>query len=323
MPGSREVARIVTKIVIAGEGGQGVQFIGEVLAWSAHGEGMEALYIPNFGIEQRGGVSLAYVQLSGNQIGSPKFRTGETVIALSERAISRTRQYIGPQTTFIYDNSPLAAPEVADETIGLQTYDSVAPEAFAQPTGGRAQIRHERLPQNAGRIIGLPAAHVARQELHPRVFNTIILGAAVSAAQFVSLETVKRALDIKLGEKFAADPQLRELNYRALQRGAELVAAVPPAGGKTESKSFRSERFETPKAWLYISPDLCKGCGLCREKCPTAVLDWSVQMGVYGTPSIGAARPGQCIACGLCQLVCPDAAILVEKKKKKVLQAVT
>jgi 2-oxoglutarate ferredoxin oxidoreductase subunit gamma len=283
---------------------------------------MEALYIPNFGIEQRGGVSLAYVQLSDKQIGSPKFRTAETVIALSERAIARTKQYVGPQTTFMYDNSPLAAPEVADETIGLQVFDSVAPEAFAQPTGGQAQIRHERLPQN-GRIIGIPAASVARQELHPRVFNTIILGAAVSAAHFVGLEAVKRALDAKMAEKFTADSKLRELNYLALQRGAELVAAVPSAGRKTEGKSFRSERIETPKARFSISPDLCKGCGLCREKCPTAVLDWSLQMGVYGTPSIGAAHPGQCIACGICQLVCPDAAILVEKKNRKALQTVT
>jgi 2-oxoglutarate ferredoxin oxidoreductase subunit gamma len=311
------------KIVIAGEGGQGVQFVGEVLAWAAHGEGMEALYIPNFGIEQRGGVSLAYVQLSGEQIGSPKFRTGEAVIALSERAVSRTKQYVGRQTTFIYDNSLLAAPQVADETVGLQSYDSVAPEAFAKATGGRTQQWQGPLPEKAGRIIGLPAARVARQELHPRVFNTIILGAAVSALRIVGLEAVKSALEAKLGEKFAADPELRELNYLALERGAELATEAQEPGRKAADKSFRNERFEAPKAWLYISSDLCKGCGLCREKCPAAVLDWSDRLGVYGTPSIGPARLDQCIACGLCQLVCPDAAILVERKKKTAPLAVT
>jgi 2-oxoglutarate ferredoxin oxidoreductase subunit gamma len=314
---------MLTKIVVAGEGGQGVQFIGEVLATSAHTEGMEALYIPNFGIEQRGGVSLAFVQLADELIGSPKFKTGETVIALSERAVARTKQYVGRQTTFIYDTSSLEAPQVTDETIGLQVYDSVAPEAFAQATSGQLQKGHSRLPDNAGRIIGLPAARVARQELHPRVFNTIVLGAAVNALGLVDLETVKRALEVKLGEKFAKDPRLRELNNQALQRGAELATEALAAERKTTGQSFRQERIETPKAWLYISPDLCKGCGLCREKCPTSVLDWSQQLGVYGTPSIGPAHPGQCIACGLCQLVCPDAAILVEKKKKTAPQAVS
>ena len=41
------------KVVVAGEGGQGVQALAESLALAAFREGLEALYIPNFGIEQR------------------------------------------------------------------------------------------------------------------------------------------------------------------------------------------------------------------------------------------------------------------------------
>ena len=47
------------KIAAAGEGGQGVQALAETLALAAYRAGLNALYIPNFGIEQRGGVSLA------------------------------------------------------------------------------------------------------------------------------------------------------------------------------------------------------------------------------------------------------------------------
>ncbi len=82
-------------------------------------------------------------------------------------------------------------------------------------------------------------------------------------------------------------------------------------------KTFRNLRFEGPKGWFNVSPDLCKGCGLCKEKCPTDVLDWSKELGVYGTPIMGPAKLEQCIACGICELVCPDAAILIEKKDKK------
>jgi len=82
-------------------------------------------------------------------------------------------------------------------------------------------------------------------------------------------------------------------------------------------KTFRNLRFKGPKGWFNISPDLCKGCGLCKEKCPTNVLDWSKELGVYGIPIMGPANLEQCIACGICEIVCPDAAILIEKKDKR------
>ena len=111
---------ILVKIAIAGEGGQGVQSIGDILAEAGNEEGKEALYIPNFGVEQRGGVSLAFVQISDEQIGSPKFQHGDIVIALSERAVARTKQYVTGDTLFVYDSSLIAPHEVAAEAIGLQ-----------------------------------------------------------------------------------------------------------------------------------------------------------------------------------------------------------
>jgi ferredoxin len=33
--------------------------------------------------------------------------------------------------------------------------------------------------------------------------------------------------------------------------------------------------------WLGF-PGLCKGCGLCIHKCPTKVIHWSNELGVYG-----------------------------------------
>ncbi len=214
------------KIAIAGEGGQGVQALADILAEAANDEGKEALYIPNFGIEQRGGVSLAFVQIATEPIGSPKFRHGDIVIALSERAISRTRQYITEDTLLVYDSSLVAPPEVDDEAIGLQTYDSVAPEAMAGAVSEQPKPGKVRLTRRAGRVVGIPATDTARQELHPRVFNMIVLGAAVRAAGMVKMEAIKKALESRFKSKFAGNPGLRELNYRALQRGVELVEAA-------------------------------------------------------------------------------------------------
>jgi len=72
---------------------------------------------------------------------------------------------------------------------------------------------------------------------------------------------------------------------------------------------------EGPKGFFIISPDLCKGCGLCPEKCPVDVIDWSEELGIYGTPMVEADMKG-CIACGTCQAVCPECAIKIIQRKK-------
>ncbi len=76
---------------------------------------------------------------------------------------------------------------------------------------------------------------------------------------------------------------------------------------------FNGESVELKKSIWTLFPGLCKGCGLCVEKCPVDCIDWSDQLGVYGTPSVKA--DDRCVACGICQNVCPDCAIRVDKKK--------
>lgn len=180
-----------TKIILAGEGGQGVQSAAEIIAEAANEEGKQVLYIPNFGVEQRGGVSVAFVQISDQPIGSPKFQTGDIVVALSDRAVHRTKQYVGPETTFIFDS-------------GIRGIE-------------------EELPEEAGRVLPIPAVDIAKKELNPRVFNIIVLGAVLGATGIVSLERAKEALEARFGYKFEKQPQLRELNFKAVERGAGLV----------------------------------------------------------------------------------------------------
>lgn len=196
----------VTRIVLAGEGGQGVQSIAEILAEAANEEGRQALYIPNFGVEQRGGVSVAFLQISDNPIGSPKFQTGDIVAALSDRAVHRTAQYVGPETTFIYDSS----------------MEGVAGEP----------------PKNAARVLPVPAMDIAKNELQPRVFNMVIMGVVIGATEIISLAKIKDAVEKKLGYKFEKQPQLRDLNFKALERGIELGRETWDVGRETRDVGF-------------------------------------------------------------------------------------
>ena len=179
------------KIALAGEGGQGVQSVANILVEAAYEEGKEALYIPNFGVEQRGGVSIAYVQISEKPIGSPKFKFADIIVALSDRAVRRTKKYANEDSLFVYDS----------------VIEGIENE----------------LPTNAKRVIGIPATEKAKEELHPRVFNVIIMGAVIGMTGIVTVEQAKAALEKKLAYKFEQDPNLRELNFKALEKGIDLV----------------------------------------------------------------------------------------------------
>jgi len=81
---------------------------------------------------------------------------------------------------------------------------------------------------------------------------------------------------------------------------------------------FKAIVHENGKGVFSLFPAFCKGCGLCKEKCPVATIGWSDELGVLGTPVVEPGHGEQeCIACGICQTVCPDCAIKIEKRKEK------
>ena len=181
------------KICLAGEGGQGVQSVAEIIAAAANAEGREALYIPNFGVEQRGGVSIAYLQIDDKPIGAPKFDKADILVALSDRAVRRCKQYIDTNTVYVYDTSI----EGVEEDL---------------PKEGEAK-----------KVLAIPALEISKNELHPRVFNILIMGAVIGATKVIPVEAAKAAIEKKLGYKFEQNPKLRELNFSAIDRGIELM----------------------------------------------------------------------------------------------------
>jgi len=89
------------KILFAGEGGQGVQVVAEMLAKAAFLDGKKSLYIPNFGVEQRGGVSLAFVVIDEKSVTYPKFGKAHILAIFSDRSINRVKRYIDQDTQII------------------------------------------------------------------------------------------------------------------------------------------------------------------------------------------------------------------------------
>lgn len=214
--------KLATKrIAMGGEGGQGVQSAADILAEAAYEEGKEALYIPNFGIEQRGGVSLAFVQIGDEPAGSPKFKQADFVVALSGRSLERLIGFLWEDTIILYDSAWLAPPTVSDQVVGWQSYDTTAPDFFAERGVTDRRQKFPEIKQKVKNIFALPASEIAMEKLHPRVSNVIILGATARLTGVVQLESIKKALENRLASKIKRDPNLKILNFNALELGWE------------------------------------------------------------------------------------------------------
>lgn len=181
------------RIIIAGEGGQGIQSLAHILTRAAYNQGMNVSYLPNFGVEQRGGVSLAYIQVSEGEISFPKFQKADILVLFAARAIKRIETYLKKDTIIIFDNS------LIDED----------------------DLNHFRVEK-----IALPASKYARDNLVSRVFNIILLGAVVSEIPKLKIKKVEQELLEFFSEKIKEEPELKHFNVTGLNYGFDTVSEL-------------------------------------------------------------------------------------------------
>ena len=91
------------KILLAGDGGQGIQLLSDIICKSAFEEGLQVTHVPNYGLEQRGGVSLAFIQIRDYEISYPKFTVPDLLLIMSPQARERTGAFQASPDTEIID----------------------------------------------------------------------------------------------------------------------------------------------------------------------------------------------------------------------------
>ena len=74
------------------------------------------------------------------------------------------------------------------------------------------------------------------------------------------------------------------------------------------------DRWPVLHGRVHVLVERCKGCELCIEQCPVAMLEISPGFNAKGFryPVVTPGHEGDCVACGYCQSVCPDFAIYIE-----------
>src|SRR6266508_1646826 len=93
------------EIMIAGFGGQGVLFGGQVVAYAAMDTGKEVTWIPSYGPEMRGGTANCTVVIADEEIGSPLVRNPKALIAMNLPSMDKYEAAIRPGGVMILNAS--------------------------------------------------------------------------------------------------------------------------------------------------------------------------------------------------------------------------
>lgn len=271
------------KIIIAGEGGQGVQTIAKILTKAAQKSGKRISYLPSFGVEQRGGVTLAYIQIGTNPIAYPRFSKADFVLALCNRSIETVKSFISDKTFFIYDS---------------------------------AEIDNKNLKTIEGEVknfVAVPAKKMAQEKFTTKVTNMILLGVLSAQLKDIDYKKIQDSIVSELAAKINKNPEIKDLNLSALHAGSEFASnyeSTQKLSGKEEIEIKRS--FEKNDIKWTRFPEYCKGCSLCIVRCPVKALQFSKDLNFLGNP-MPIVDIEKCIGCGTCQHICPEGAITVEK----------
>lgn len=178
------------KIIICGEGGQGALSVAEIIAYAAWMQGKQATAMPFFSTEKRGGVSMAFVQVSDAPIPFPKFDKADLWVALSQRSVDRIFSWLKEGTKVI---------------VNTHLVTDLASIAEWRP-------------------FEVDAHRIAREQFKkPRVFNMIVMGAMAGLIPGLDRATFAKALDSHFKPKYEKDPLLRDLNLAAFDAGYALT----------------------------------------------------------------------------------------------------
>ena len=178
------------EIIIAGFGGQGVLFGGQVLAYAAMDAGKEVTWIPSYGPEMRGGTANCTIIIADDEIGSPLVKNPPLAIALNLPSFDKYEETLATRGTLIVNQS------MVDRGAKREDID----------------------------VIFVPCNEIAEELGDKKLMNMVAIGALLTALPEVTIKDIEKAL---AGHLPARHQHLLPKNYEALKRGYESAQKVP------------------------------------------------------------------------------------------------
>lgn len=171
------------KVIMAGFGGQGILFMGRLLAYTAMIKGYEVTFIPSYGAEMRGGTANCNVIISKKPIGSAIIEVPDSIIVMNQPSLDKFESRLKKDGLLVINES------LIDREVKRSDIVSV----------------------------GIMATEMADKELGSnKVANLIALGAYLKASNVFSLEDIEEGLD---GYVTGGKRKMLDVNIRALRLG--------------------------------------------------------------------------------------------------------
>ena len=181
--------------LLAGFGGQGILFLGDLLAQAAMRQGLHTTYMPTYGVAMRGGTANCVVRLSNKSIGSPMLETPDAAIILNQQSFNK----------FVP---------------GMQTDGLVIANASMVENPG---------PDKAGdrTVVWIPATEIARDAAGTeQATNMVALGAFLGSDATIQVDTIEK---IMAEERNPAKQKLVQTNMKAIRAGLDFVKNLSPS----------------------------------------------------------------------------------------------
>lgn len=175
------------KIIISGFGGQGVMFMGKILAYAGMLADKEVSWIPSYGPEMRGGTANCSVTVSNQEINCPVVTKPTIVVAMNTPSQEKFLPTLLPGGLLVVNSSIIKDEAKRDDV----------------------------------RVLKIPAQELAADKLGKAgLANVVVLGAMLAKMDLISLDDVVLAVKEVVAAK---RPEMLAINQQALELGMNYV----------------------------------------------------------------------------------------------------
>lgn len=173
---------------MAGFGGQGVQTLGKVLAYTANEADRYTTFLPEYGGAMRGGTSNCTVVVSDDPIASPARRNYNCIVALNAPSYDKFKTSVLPGGFIVVNSSLVDCPDEFD----------------------------------GKKVVKIPANELALEAGSVVTLGVVMIGFLVAYTGIIPLEDAKEQTVRRLSKK----AQFLEMNQMAFDLGANYAKSI-------------------------------------------------------------------------------------------------
>jgi 2-oxoglutarate ferredoxin oxidoreductase subunit gamma len=170
-----------TDILFAGFGGQGIMFMGKLIAQAGMDAGKHVTWMPSYGAEVRGGTAYSMSKVSDAEVASPIVTDPDILVVMNKPSLLKYQSKLKDNGILIMNKS----------------------------------LIDERPARKGIKVFSIPMTEIAARIGDTRCANMVAVGALVKSSKLFSLRTVSAALK----EMLSGKEDLFAVNKSALEKG--------------------------------------------------------------------------------------------------------